>query len=403
MTAHAISTETTLNVEYTPAFIPPERAASFPHDEWVSSVDVLSGASLRGRASGLEAEAEVGMGMGMVVSGAYDGLVRVWDATGRVVAVSERKGEGKGVGSWVKAVKWVDGQRVVAGGRDRENRVRIWKVKPGTLEAGGEGRTMELQVEGSGHEDTIMGLDVDKGGNKILSGSVDRKIGLWSTDLGSAPAYQGDGAKVGSEKDAKRLKRANSKSGVLPLHMAPLLMLSGHSDHVPAVRFEAKYEDVAYSASLDGTVKMWNLARSGGAGPTDTRSIGEPLLSLAGLNGLSLLAAGTTTGQIVLVDPRASAATIRVMTLRGHANMVAGLAPDPASQNRFVSGGYDGLVKVWDVRSKEKSVVSIERECMKGLKGTPAGGEGVKVFGVAWDREVGIVAGGEDKKVEIHR
>jgi ribosome biogenesis protein YTM1 len=44
----------------------------------------------------------------------------------------------------------------------------------------------------------------------------------------------------------------------------------------------------------------------------------------------------------------------------------------------------------------------IERENREGAK-RPVGGEGVKVFGVVWDKEVGIVSAGEDKRVQINR
>ena len=41
---------------------------------------------------------------------------------------------------------------------------------------------------------------------------------------------------------------------------------------------------------------------------------------------------------------------------------------------------------------------------MNGQKGKkPVGGEGIKVFGVNWDVELGIVSAGEDKRVQINR
>jgi ribosome biogenesis protein YTM1 len=48
-----------------------------------------------------------------------------------------------------------------------------------------------------------------------------------------------------------------------------------------------------------------------------------------------------------------------------------------------------------------EAVYVIEREWAKGKK--PVGGEGVKVFGVNWDVELGIVSVGEDKRVQINR
>jgi len=45
----------------------------------------------------------------------------------------------------------------------------------------------------------------------------------------------------------------------------------------------------------------------------------------------------------------------------------------------------------------------IERENVAKGQGRPVGGEGIKVFGVAWDKDLGIVSAGEDKHVQINR
>jgi len=44
----------------------------------------------------------------------------------------------------------------------------------------------------------------------------------------------------------------------------------------------------------------------------------------------------------------------------------------------------------------------VERETRKGEK-RPVGGEGIKVLGVVWDRELGIVSAGEDKRVQVNQ
>ena len=57
LTANGLSAETTLAVEYVRALIPPVYVASFEHDDWVSSVDVLSASSpmaVRGTGDGQE-------------------------------------------------------------------------------------------------------------------------------------------------------------------------------------------------------------------------------------------------------------------------------------------------------------------------------------------------------------
>jgi WD40 repeat protein len=97
------------------------------------------------------------------------------------------------------------------------------------------------------------------------------------------------------------------------------------------------------------------------------------------------------------------------MTLRGHTNAVVALARDPDSEYGLVSGSHDGTCRIWDVRSTKKgkdgvvgeSIYSIERESAKGEK--RVAGEGVKVFGVCWDRKIGIVSASEDKRLQINR
>ena len=123
-----------------------------------------------------------------------------------------------------------------------------------------------------------------------------------------------------------------------------------------------------------------------------------------------LVASGTSARHITLVDPRASAVTVAAMTLRGHRNAVVALARDPGASYRLVSGSHDGTCRVWDIRSVKQegggvervgeSVYVIDRE--SGNDKAKAG-EGTKVFGVCWDREVGIVSAGEDRRVQINR
>ena len=86
------------------------------------------------------------------------------------------------------------------------------------------------------------------------------------------------------------------------------------------------------------------------------------------------------------------------------------LARDPDSAYGLVSGSHDGTCRIWDVRSSRsdndgavgESVYTIPRESVRD-EARKAGGEGVKVFGVCWDKDVGIVSVGEDKRAQINR
>lgn len=139
-------------------------------------------------------------------------------------------------------------------------------------------------------------------------------------------------------------------------------------------------------------------------------------MSLTCLPQLNLLATGSTARHITLIDPRASATQVAVMTLRGHSNAVVSLDTNPNSEYGLVSGSHDGTCRIWDIRSVRpggaggvgegqvgESVYVIERESVKGDGKKRVGGEGIKVFGVVWDAEVGILSASEDKRVQVNR
>jgi len=102
------------------------------------------------------------------------------------------------------------------------------------------------------------------------------------------------------------------------------------------------------------------------------------------------------------------------MTLRGHANAVVTLARDPHSTYGLLSGSHDGTCRIWDIRSTKtdkngvvgESIYVIPRESLEEGEKTGTsrvGGEGIKVFSVCWDRTLGILSAGEDKRIQINR
>lgn len=194
----------------------------------------------------------------------------------------------------------------------------------------------------------------------------------------------------------------------------PLSLISAHTAPVYGVIFNPLDSTVAYSCSLDHTVRTFDLTTTT---LVDTRTTSHPLYSITALPGVSsqLLAAGTSARHITLLDPRVSASSTQVMTLRGHNNLVTSLSPDPDSTYGLVSGSNDGRCLVWDLRSTRQGtkdegsgsvgepVYIIERESRPADAKRPVAGEGIKVFGVTWDKQVGIVSCGEDKMVQINK
>ena len=63
LTRKGLSSESSLNVEYTRAVLPPSYLASFNNEDWISSIDV---------------------GDKHIINGSYDGIVRTWNLSGKV-------------------------------------------------------------------------------------------------------------------------------------------------------------------------------------------------------------------------------------------------------------------------------------------------------------------------------
>ena len=396
LTTNGISAETVLTVEYLRAIIPPIHLASFEHDDWISSVDILSSTSVAGQRG--TTNVTTSLGQERLLSGSYDGHIRIWNMSSEVVATSPAAGYG-GHTSSVKAAKFASQTQAVSSGFDRT--IRVWKYME---DADGFSASLSPQIELYGHKASVDCIATHHPSSRILSASADHSVGIWSMRKSDAPVAPA--ALVQQEKTRSAKRRKISTSTSTP-QRGPLALLTSHNAPVSSTIFAPNDATVAYSTSWDHTLRTWDLPT---ASLVDTRTTSHALLSLTALPELNLIAVGTSARHITLIDPRASATTIAAMTLHGHTNAVVALARDPDSPYGLLSGSHDGTCRIWDVRSSRsdkdgmvgESIYTITRESVKG-EPRRVGGEGIKVFGVCWDREVGIVSVGEDKRLQINR
>ncbi|KHJ30233.1 putative microtubule associated protein [Erysiphe necator] len=393
---NGLSPEITLNLQYVRSLIPPSFEASFEHDDWVSCVDVLSSSSKAGSWGSYKRAVD----QDLILSASYDGLLRIWSKSGQNISTSAGSDLG-GHTSSIKTAMFMSPTQVVSGGLDRT--IKVWNYKETENKFSGE---LKPSLELLGHTGSIESIDFHGPSGRLISGSTDGTVGVWSSSKNDAPVAPE--SLLATRSNVKRRKVTDSTS---ISRCGPLSILSSNKGPISEVIFNPLDHTVAYSASLDHTVRTFDLSTSI---LVDTRTTLNSLLCLAALPGTStqLLAAGTSARHIILLDPRVSAKSTQVMTLRGHSNKVVSIAPDPESNFGLVSGSHDGTCRVWDLRSSRigtkdegggkvcEAVYVIEREGHKGKR--PVGGEGVKVFGVKWDKEVGMVSGGEDKRVQIN-
>ncbi|CUM47714.1 unnamed protein product [Debaryomyces tyrocola] len=380
---NGLSSEASLNLEYTRAVLPPSFLASFNNDDWISSLDTINPLSALVKASNMS------ISQPKILSGSYDGIVRTYNMSGKV------EKQYVGHSGPIRSVKWISPTRIVSSGNDRQ--VRLWKTSiDSNIEDDEEiedGRTLAIL---EGHKAPVVSLAVEYQNNRILSAGYDKAIGFWSTNYREMTTIQPleYDSNVISTSSKKRRKMALQDSTIR--RRSPLSFLEGHSQPVEDVIFDFNDATVGYSVSQDHTIKTWDLVTSR---CVDTRTTGYSLLSLLQLPSLNLLVCGSSARHINLFDPRVSSTTTEQTNnqkLIGHTNFVVGLSKCPTNDNMFASCSHDGTVKVWDVRS-EKSLYTITREQNNATKGQD------KVFSVIWDNDIGIISGGQDKKIQINK
>lgn len=227
LTANGISSETTLEIEYVRALIPPLHIASFQHDDWVSATDVLSETS---PAASWASGATFSKGQERILSGSYDGLLRIWNMSSEIIANSPAPAEGGHTAS-IKAAKFVSPNQIASAGLDRT--VRLWKYTEDDDFTG----KISPQLELYGHKSAVESLAVHAPSNRLLTGSADHTVGFWSTKKSDAPTAPEN---LLPSSIAQTSKRRKLNTSVSTPQRGPLALLSAHTGPVSAAIFDAK-------------------------------------------------------------------------------------------------------------------------------------------------------------------
>jgi WD40 repeat protein len=400
-------------VEYVRALIPPTHVASFEHDDWVSSVDVLSATSEA--AVWANSRIHIATESSRILSGSYDGLLRVWSTSSDLLAHSPSAADG-GHTQPIKAAKFLSPSKIISAGNDRT--IRLWNYSEESPDAAGQPSvSITSTLDLYGHRSSVDGISVHAPSSRILSASADHFVGVWSTKKSEGPSAPSSLLPSASSSAIKRRKLNPSSTSSTPPQRGPLSLLKGHTAPVSAVVFAAKDATVGYSTSWDHSIITWDLV-TGSA--VSTRRTLHPLLCISELPQLGLLATGTSARHIAMVDPRVDVRDVARLTLRGHTGAVSSVANEPNKPWGLVSGSLDGTCRIWDVRSVRvdttssaglalggggqicQSIYVIRRESLGLEEKKRVGGDGVKVFTVCWDSDVGIISAGEDKKVQVN-
>ncbi|CAK5261817.1 unnamed protein product [Mycena citricolor] len=159
-------------------------------------------------------------------------------------------------------------------------------------------------------------------------------------------AYSPDGQTIATGGDDGKVKVWSTHTGFC------FVTFTEHSAPVSCVEF-AKHGSVLFTASLDGTVRAYDLVRY-----RNFRTFTSPspvqFSALAVDPSGEVVAAGSTDSFEVFLWSVQTGKLLDILT--GHEGPVSSLAFSPAGANQLVSGSWDRSVRVWSVFGRSRAV-----------------------------------------------
>lgn len=317
----------------------------------------------------------------LLISGADNGTLKIWDACSAKEMWSIKKHKG-----WIRALAVTpNGRRVISGAEDHS--LRVCNLETGEEEFALAGHTSdinavavspdsELAFSGSSdrtvkiwdlkrgrqsrsspaHGDLVSAVAVTPDGKLAISASFDGTLKLWEVDtareLGLLGAHTGWVNRVGAVAVTPDGKLAISASDDYTLKVwniasrQEVQSLRGHSGWVRAVAV-APGGDSVISAS-EGTIKLWDLAT------------GEERFSIQGDGDLYVSQLAVTANPRLLIFPSQEGLKVRdlatgreLRSLRGHSAEVHAVAIT-IDGRLAISASHDKTLKVWELESGQE-------------------------------------------------
>jgi|GEM_PF-1588083 len=274
-----------------------------------------------------------------LASAGADHLITLWD-----LATLASRGKLEGHKGTVRALAFAPGRnptlRLASAGEDGE--VRLWDAA--------DGRTKLVSVL-VGHPDMAVCLAFSPGGTTLASGGLDATVKLWDPASGRERAtlrghHDGVSA-LAFAPGARRLASAGFDGAVRLWEPAapafsPAICLNVGG---PARGLDFTPDGRTLLTSSTAGFAQWNVLTGSALTPAGATSKPEATGPLAVAPDGALVALGTSSGTLRLVDP----ATGRLLFEgKGHRGEIRTVAFAPSGR-ALATGGSDGSVIVWDV------------------------------------------------------
>ncbi|KAL6302247.1 WD40 repeat-like protein [Sparassis latifolia] len=362
-----IGEEETLEIEYFESVMPPQKMSTLPHEDWVSSVSCQISSYF--------------------LTASYDGSIRTFDYSQQLLHTSTTHSAPITCICIVPSSS-PDGHIIASASHDLT--ARLTKLTLSTSDSPDFTPRTEPLASLHLHTAPVSSIAASPSGAHLLTSSWDSFIGLWDAAIPDSDEVPLED--VQPDTDRKKRRKVTHDDEPRPKRKAPVGVLKSHTARVSRVVFTRGGDSAAYSCGFDSTVRSWDVENSVCTNIITAAS--KPFLDLAVTqSGNTVLAASTdrTISQYDLRAATSSTATPSLATL-AHPATPSCIAPVSSSEHQLLSGAYDGVVRLWDLRSVRGAVTSFK---------VWEGNQGGKVLALDWAR--GIVGVGGEGGVEVWR
>ncbi|KZT18846.1 ribosome biogenesis protein YTM1 [Neolentinus lepideus HHB14362 ss-1] len=367
--------EETLEIEYIESVLPPQQMRSMPHEDWVSSVSCRISRTF--------------------VTGSYDGSLCTFSYSQQLLQTL-RIHDAPITSLCVLPPSDNDQTYTVAtASQDLTARLTKIQLSADTLDAPSSSQMLaSLHL----HTSPLSSISTDSSGSHLLTSGWDTLIGLWDTSIPTEDEISPDDLIPGRVSKRRKVNKEKSQNGVESRvrRKAPTQVLKSHTARVSKAVFgtdeSAAGRSAAYSCGFDSTVRVWDV-ESGVCLHTINASE-KPMTDLVLMSESQTALASATDRTVTAYDIRLSSSSASpAVASMPHPALPSCLAVSGMDSNshQFISGAYDGVVRLWDLRSVKAPIASFKVT------------EGKKVLSVDWLGASGLVGVGGEGGLEVWR